>query len=90
MCPNGNTSKLLRYFTRYMIMLLLYIVGLCNLHWTWTREINFEEAAVLHYNYTRLSNLSSRRDWCGCKPTEEDTKRCFMPEFDRDVSLCNN
>ena len=70
-------------------MLLLYIVCLCNLHWTWTREIKFEEAAVLHYTNTRFSDLSSRRDRCGCKPTEEDVKRCFMLEFDRAVSFCN-
>jgi len=46
-------------------------------------EIKFEEAAVLHYTYTKFSDLSSRRDRCGCKPTKEDVKRCFMLEFDR-------
>eukprot|EP00250_Pteridium_aquilinum_P010219 c19222_g1_i1 orf=711-1865(-) len=50
------------------------------------KEIKLEEAAVLHYTYTRFSDLKSRRDRCGCKPTKEDVKRCFMLEFDRAVS----
>lgn len=50
------------------------------------REIKLEEAAVLHYTYTKFSDLTSRRDRCGCKPTKEDVKRCFMLDFDRSVS----
>lgn len=46
-------------------------------------EIKFEEAAVLHYTYSKFSDLTSRRDRCGCKPTKEDVKRCFMLDFDR-------
>ncbi|KAK1327077.1 hypothetical protein QJS10_CPA01g01948 [Acorus calamus] len=46
-------------------------------------EIKLEEAAVLHYTYTKFSDLTSRRDRCGCKPTREDVKRCFMLDFDR-------
>ncbi|KAL4341404.1 hypothetical protein GQ457_08G010430 [Hibiscus cannabinus] len=46
-------------------------------------EIKLEEAAVLHYTYSKFSDLTSRRDRCGCKPTKEDVKRCFMLEFDR-------
>eukprot|EP01018_Ginkgo_biloba_P031437 Gb_04570 [translate_table: standard] len=46
-------------------------------------EIKLEEAAVLHFTYTKFSDLTSRRDRCGCKPTKEDVKRCFMLEFDR-------
>uniref|UniRef100_A0A0R0K8A6 Glycosyltransferase family 92 protein n=3 Tax=Glycine subgen. Soja TaxID=1462606 RepID=A0A0R0K8A6_SOYBN len=46
-------------------------------------EIKLEEAAVLHYTYAKFSDLTSRRDRCGCKPTKEDVKRCFMLEFDR-------
>ncbi|KAJ4969605.1 hypothetical protein NE237_002704 [Protea cynaroides] len=46
-------------------------------------EIKMEEAAVLHYTYTKFSDLTSRRDRCGCKPTKEDVKRCFILEFDR-------
>lgn len=46
-------------------------------------EIKLEEAAVLHYTYPKFSDLTSRRDRCGCKPTKEDVKRCFMLEFDR-------
>ena len=50
-------------------------------------EIKLEEAAVLHYTYTKFSDLTSRRDRCHCKPTKEDVKRCFMLDFDRAVSL---
>ncbi|TVU23050.1 hypothetical protein EJB05_32780 [Eragrostis curvula] len=46
-------------------------------------EIKLEEAAILHYTYTKFSDLTSRRDRCGCKPTKEDVKRCFILEFDR-------
>ncbi|KAJ3694520.1 hypothetical protein LUZ60_010000 [Juncus effusus] len=46
-------------------------------------EIKLEEAAILHYTYTKFSDLSSRRDRCGCKPTKDDVKRCFILEFDR-------
>nr|XP_025605131.1 ribulose bisphosphate carboxylase/oxygenase activase 2, chloroplastic [Arachis hypogaea]XP_025605132.1 ribulose bisphosphate carboxylase/oxygenase activase 2, chloroplastic [Arachis hypogaea] len=37
--------------------------------------------------HAKFSYLTSRRDRCGCKPTKEDVKRCFMLEFDRSVSL---
>ncbi|TYI98617.1 hypothetical protein E1A91_D01G227500v1 [Gossypium mustelinum] len=47
------------------------------------KEIKLDEAAVLHYTYTKFSDLTSRRDRCGCKPTKEDVKKCFMLEFDR-------
>ncbi|KAK4424881.1 Glycosyltransferase-like KOBITO 1 [Sesamum alatum] len=50
-------------------------------------EIKLEEAAVLHYTYAKFSDLTSRRDRCGCKPTKEDVKRCFMLEFDRDAFI---
>ncbi|KAK3021334.1 hypothetical protein RJ639_047077 [Escallonia herrerae] len=46
-------------------------------------EIKLDEAAVLHYTYPKFSDLTSRRKRCGCKPTKEDVKRCFMLEFDR-------
>lgn len=49
--------------------------------------MKLEEAAVLHYTYSKFSDLTSRRDRCGCKPTKEDVKRCFMLDFDRSVSL---
>ncbi|CAK8543152.1 unnamed protein product [Lathyrus sativus] len=45
------------------------------------------EAAVLHYTYTKFSDLTSRRDRCGCKPTKDDVKRCFMLDFDRDAFI---
>ncbi|URE38424.1 hypothetical protein MUK42_17024 [Musa troglodytarum] len=38
-------------------------------------EIKLDEAAVLHYTYPKFSDLTSRRDRCGCKPTKEDVKR---------------
>ncbi|XP_021887429.1 glycosyltransferase-like KOBITO 1 [Carica papaya] len=50
-------------------------------------EIKLEEAAVLHYTYAKFSDLTSRRDRCGCKPTKEDVKRCFMLEFDRSAFI---
>ncbi|KAK7813993.1 glycosyltransferase-like [Quercus suber] len=50
-------------------------------------EIKLDEAAVLHYTYPKFSDLTSRRDRCGCKPTKEDVKRCFMLEFDRAVII---
>ncbi|KAK4378022.1 hypothetical protein RND71_004318 [Anisodus tanguticus] len=54
------------------------------------KEIKLDEAAVLHYTYPKFSDLTSRRDRCGCKPTKEDVKRCFMLEFDRAVSFYNS
>ncbi|KAI9398613.1 hypothetical protein POPTR_003G202900v4 [Populus trichocarpa] len=50
-------------------------------------EVKFEEAAVLHYTYSKFSDLTSRRDRCGCKPTKEDVKRCFMLDFDRSAFI---
>ncbi|XP_009116427.1 glycosyltransferase-like At3g57200 [Brassica rapa] len=47
------------------------------------KEIKLEESAILHYTYPKFSDLTSRRDRCGCKPTKVDVKRCFMLEFDR-------
>ncbi|KZV18297.1 hypothetical protein F511_25401, partial [Dorcoceras hygrometricum] len=47
------------------------------------KEISFSEAAVLHYTYAKFSDLTSRRDRCGCKLTKEDIERCFMLDFDR-------
>ncbi|WOL11049.1 glycosyltransferase-like [Canna indica] len=50
-------------------------------------EIKLDEAAVLHYTYTKFSDLTSRRDRCGCKPTKDDVKRCFMLDFDRNAFI---
>ncbi|KAB5551744.1 hypothetical protein DKX38_009055 [Salix brachista] len=49
-------------------------------------EEKLEEAAVLHYTYPKFSDLTTRCDLCGCKPTKEDVKRCSMLEFDSAVS----
>jgi hypothetical protein len=68
--------------TNYRLFLLdglVIYIFLCS-------EIKLEEAAILHYTYTKFSDLTSRRDRCGCKPTKEDVKRCFILEFDRLVS----
>ncbi|XP_065013677.1 glycosyltransferase-like At2g41451 [Musa acuminata AAA Group] len=50
-------------------------------------EIKLDEAAILHYTYAKFSDLTSRRDRCGCKPTKEDVKRCFILDFDRDAFI---
>lgn len=50
-------------------------------------EIKLEEAAILHYTYAKFSDLTSRRDRCSCKPTNDDVKRCFILEFDRDAFI---
>nr|GMD41806.1 glycosyltransferase-like At2g41451 [Ipomoea batatas] len=50
-------------------------------------EVKFDEAVVLHYTYSKFSDLTSRQARCGCKPTKEDVKRCFFLEFDRDVII---
>nr|GEZ62684.1 glycosyltransferase-like At2g41451 [Tanacetum cinerariifolium] len=50
-------------------------------------EVMFHEAAVLHYTYAKFSDLTSRRDRCGCKPTKEHVKKCFFLEFDRDAFI---
>jgi len=44
------------------------------------------EAAILHYTYSKFSDLTARRDRCCCKPKEEDVKICFMLDFDRAIS----
>ncbi|KAE9621668.1 hypothetical protein Lalb_Chr01g0017201 [Lupinus albus] len=51
------------------------------------KEVKLDEAAVLHYTYPKFSDLTSRRDRCGCKPTKEDVKRCFMLDFDRSAFI---
>nr|XP_043609622.1 glycosyltransferase-like At2g41451 [Erigeron canadensis] len=46
-------------------------------------QVVFDEAAVLHYTYAKVSDLTSRRDRCGCKPTKEKVSKCFFLEFDK-------
>jgi len=87
--PQSKISRYVEFFfaktngqsTNYSFFLLdgLVIYFFCS-------EIKLEEAAILHYTYTKFSDLTSRRDRCGCKPTKEDVKRCFILEFDRLVS----
>ncbi|EOA28628.1 hypothetical protein CARUB_v10024858mg, partial [Capsella rubella] len=54
-----------------------------NNYMKYQNAMELPEAAILHYTYSRFSDLTSRRDRCGCKPTKEDVKRCFMLDFDR-------
>ncbi|CAO2831668.1 unnamed protein product [Amaranthus hypochondriacus] len=52
------------------------------------KELESDEAAVLHYTYARFSDLTSRRDRCNkCQPTKEDVKRCFWLEFDQSAYI---
>lgn len=50
-------------------------------------EVQFTEAAILHYTYAKFSYLTSRRERCGCKPTMKHVKKCFFLDFDRTVSI---
>lgn len=74
-------------FVMRTTLLFCSVVNLPNFCTMTDSEIKLEEAAVLHYTYAKFSDLTSRRDRCGCKPTKEDVKRCFMLEFDRAVSI---
>ncbi len=49
-----------------------------------------QEAAILHYTYTRFSDLKGRRDRCDCAPTEKDVERCFILPFDREAFLASS
>ncbi|KAK9671126.1 hypothetical protein RND81_12G008400 [Saponaria officinalis] len=51
------------------------------------KEATLKEAAILHYTYSRFSDLISRRDRCDCKPTKEDTEKCFFLNFDRSAFI---
>lgn len=61
-----------------------YRQGLVHSH-VCLSEITSDHAAILHYVYNKYSDLKGRRDRCDCAPTEEDTRRCFMLPFDREV-----
>lgn len=69
-----------------MFVSMIFLISIMIILLNYDSEIKLEEAAVLHYTYAKFSDLTSRRDRCGCKPTKEDVKRCFMLEFDRSVS----
>lgn len=75
-------SALLDFFSFFLFFLFL-IIG----HAFLGSEIKHEEAAVLHYTYPKFSDLTSRRNRCGCKPTKVDVKKCIMLDFDRAVSV---
>lgn len=49
-----------------------------------------QEAAILHYTYTRFSDLKGRRDRCDCAPTEKDVERCFILPFDREAFMASS
>ncbi|XP_074318403.1 glycosyltransferase-like KOBITO 1 [Silene latifolia] len=50
-------------------------------------EITMKEAAILHYTYSRFSDLTTRRDRCNCKPTKEDIEKCFFLPFERSAFI---
>ncbi|CAA0812789.1 Glycosyltransferase-like KOBITO 1 [Striga hermonthica] len=50
-------------------------------------EIESNQAAVLHYTYAKFSDLTSRRNRCGCEPTAQGTDKCFMLDFDKNAFL---
>ncbi|GAB2280724.1 Glycosyltransferase-like KOBITO 1 [Dionaea muscipula] len=61
-------------------LLIVWFPGFFSVRSNWTRLL------FCINTYAQYSDLTSRRDRCGCKPTKEDVKRCFMWEFDRAVS----
>ncbi|KAK3248691.1 hypothetical protein CYMTET_41853 [Cymbomonas tetramitiformis] len=50
------------------------------------REMKMSEAAVLHYTYNRFSDVVDRKHRCDCKPTDNELKKCFILEFDREAA----
>lgn len=53
-------------------------------------EHTSSQSSVLHYVYNRFEDLKGRRDRCDCLPTEEDVKRCFILEFDREAFIASS
>eukprot|EP00898_Chlorokybus_atmophyticus_P009170 jgi/Chlat1/9254/Chrsp99S08526 len=51
------------------------------------KEVQHDEAAILHYVYTKFSDLTTRKNRCGCKPVKEEAEKCFILEFDRQAFL---
>ncbi|CAD5325089.1 unnamed protein product [Arabidopsis thaliana] len=58
----------------------------CHNYMKYPNIMKLGEAAILHYTYSKFSDLTARRDRCCCKPKEEDVKICFMLDFDRAIS----
>lgn len=54
------------------------------------KEYTHPDAALLHYTYNRFFDVMNRRDRCDCAPTEEDVKRCFFLDFDREVFVTSS
>mmetsp|Transcript_12967 Transcript_12967/g.24719 ORF Transcript_12967/g.24719 Transcript_12967/m.24719 type:complete len:502 (-) Transcript_12967:176-1681(-) len=46
-------------------------------------ELKSSEGAVLHYTYTRFTDVVSRKHRCPCKLDDEELKKCFILDFDR-------
>ncbi|VYS59617.1 unnamed protein product [Arabidopsis thaliana] len=61
----------------------------CHNYMKYPNIMKLGEAAILHYTYSKFSDLTARRDRCCCKPKEEDVKICFMLDFDRAISPRN-
>jgi len=51
------------------------------------KEWAHPSVALLHFPYTRFRDLRGRRDRCDCVPVEEDAKRCFVMNFDRQAFI---
>lgn len=48
-----------------------------------------KDVKILHYTYTKFSDVKTRRDRCDCAPIQEDLKgKCFFLEFDTKVNYC--
>lgn len=50
-----------------------------------SRKDTMEEATILHYPYTKLSDLTSLGEHCGCHYAPIHASECFMNLFDRYV-----
>ena len=49
-----------------------------------------DDVKILHYTYTKFSDVINRRDRCDCPPILKDlVGKCFFMEFDAKVSPNN-
>lgn len=50
-----------------------------------TRQEVLNEAVILHFPYTKISDLSVGGEQCGCHYKPKDAEACFMNTFDHHV-----
>ena len=50
-----------------------------------TRQEVLNEAVILHFPYTKISDLSVGGEQCGCHYKPKDAEACFMNAFDHHV-----